>query len=184
MIPEGNIEILIDEKTIASRVDEVADQINRHYGTSEVLLVCILKGAFIFAADLIRRITSPCTIDFMIVSSYGDEIETSGEIRIVKDLQKSIFRKKILIVEDIVDTGLTLDHLIKYLDSRGPDEIRICTLLNKKDARRVEVPVDFCAFEVGNDFVIGYGLDYSQYFRNLPYVGKMVSSGDSSDQTA
>jgi len=168
------IKTLIDKESISKRIRELANDINSYYKDEEVLVVCILKGAFMFLSDLVRELDIDIEIDFMIISSYGNNTKSSGEIRIIKDLQKSIKNKNILIVEDIVDTGYTLDHLLKYLHSREPKDIRICTFLNKKCRRAVNIDIDFSAFEIGDEFVIGYGLDYAQRYRQLPFLGVLI----------
>lgn len=172
---DKNIHILISEGKIRNRIKELALEINKDYNNKKVLIIGILKGCFMFLADLVRELKCELTIDFMIVSSYGDEMVTSGEIRIIKDLQESIYKRHILIVEDIVDTGLTLSHIVDYLKSRKPASIRICTLLDKKEMRIKDVKIDYVGFEIGNEFVIGYGLDYAQRFRELPYIGVLRS---------
>lgn len=176
MLQNDKIRVLIPEDEIFRRIKTLAGELNKFYRDDEVLMVCILKGAFIFMADLIRELRFPVTTDFMVVSSYGNSTETSGEIRIIKDLQTRISGRKILVVEDIIDTGLTLDYLLRYLKSREPSDIRVCTFLNKPSARRVPISIDFCAFEIGNEFVIGYGLDYAQNYRQLPFVGVLTES--------
>ncbi|MDD2715148.1 MAG: hypoxanthine phosphoribosyltransferase [Candidatus Wallbacteria bacterium] len=174
MFQPDSIKVRISKEEISQRIKALASEINAYYGDQEILMVCILKGAFMFLADLIRELSMPLTVDFMVVSSYGDETETSGEVRVLKDLQKSIKNQHVLIVEDIVDTGLTLNHILKFLGTREPAELKVCTFLNKPVARKVDIRPDFWAFEVGQEFVVGYGLDYAQHYRQLPFIGVMT----------
>lgn len=162
-----NREILIDEAEIARRVKELASEISAEYEGRRVLLVCVLKGAVIFASDLMRCLSVPVEIDFMAVSSYGSETASSGAVRILKDLDSSIRGKEILIVEDIIDTGLTLDYICKNLLSRGPKSLKVVTLLDKPARREVDFIPDFCGFEIPDHFVVGYGLDFNQDYRQL-----------------
>src|SRR5690606_947917 len=142
----------------------------RDYADKTITLLCILKGGLMFLCDLAKHITQPVTYDFMSVSSYGDATETSGVVRITKDLEESIEGKHVLIVEDIIDTGLTLSYLLKNLHSRNPASLRICTLLDKPANRRVEIPIDYVGFEVPNEFLVSYGLDFKQLYRNIPFI--------------
>lgn len=162
--------ILIDQPTIEQRVKELGEQISKDYAGKTVTLVCILKGGLMFLCDLAKHITVPVKYDFMSVSSYGDSTQSSGVVRITKDLEESIEGKDIIIVEDIIDTGLTLSYLLNNLHSRNPASLRICTLLDKPDNRRVEIPVNYVGFTVPNEFLVGYGLDYQQLYRNFPYI--------------
>lgn len=167
----GDIEeILLDEEVIRARVAALGQQISRDYSGKEIILICILKGAVTFMADLARKITVPTYFDFMAVSSYGSATETSGVVRILKDLDRSIEEKNILLVEDIIDTGLTLNYLLKNLQERKPASLKICTLLDKPKNRRVDVAIDYTGFVIPDKFVVGYGLDYAGKYRNLPYV--------------
>jgi len=163
-------DILLSEEEIQKRVRELAWEISKDYGGRQISLICILKGGLMFLCDLAKHITSPVTYDFMSVSSYGDATVSSGVVRITKDLEESIEGKDVIIVEDIIDTGLTLSYLLKNLHSRGPASLRICTLLNKPANRRVEIPLDYVGFEVPKEFLVGYGLDFKQLYRNIPYV--------------
>ncbi|ACL68818.1 hypoxanthine phosphoribosyltransferase [Halothermothrix orenii H 168] len=166
-------EIIIPEEVIQNRIKELGEEISNSYDPEdEVIMVCILRGAVIFAADLARHINLPVTIDFMDVSSYGQGTSSSGVVRIIKDLEENIENKHVLIVEDIIDTGLTLKHVVDMLKTREPASIKIVTLLDKPE-RRVEkqVEVDFNGFEVPDKFVVGYGLDYAEKYRNLPFIG-------------
>ncbi len=164
--------ILIDTETIQRRVNELAAQINADYAdVDELLLVGILKGAFIFLADLTRRLEIPHVVDFMALSAYGMGAEISGAVRIIMDLRQPIAGKHVLIVEDIVDTGLTLDYLYHTLESRQPASLRSCVLLSKSDSRKVQVDIDYLGFEIPNVWVVGYGLDYADRHRTLPYIG-------------
>jgi len=168
---EDKISVLIPEEKIAQRINELAEQISKDYEGKQVHLICILKGSIVFSCDLAKRLTVPVTFDFMSVSSYGNETVSSGRVRILKDLDESIQGKDVLIVEDIIDSGRTLAYLKDLLSSRGPASLNICTLLDKPDRRETEVEVKYVGFEIPDKFVIGYGLDYNQFYRNLPYVG-------------
>lgn len=163
--------ILFDKDVLANKVRELGEQISKDYAGEEVLLVGILKGASVFLSDLIRQISLPTYIDYMVVSSYGNSAETSGVVRIIKDLEDNIEGKNIIIVEDIIDTGLTLEYLRKNLLSRQPKSLKICTLLDKPARREKEMTIDYKGFEVPDDFIIGYGIDYAEKYRNLPFIG-------------
>ena len=166
--------ILIDTDAIQRRVDELAARISADYANvDELLLVGILKGAFIFLADLTRRLHVPHVVDFMALSTYGMDAETSGAVRIIMDLRQPIAVRHVLIVEDIVDTGLTLDYLHRTLESRQPASLRSCVLLSKSDRRKVEVDINYLGFEIPDVWVVGYGLDYADRYRTLPYVGAL-----------
>ncbi|GAA0820152.1 MULTISPECIES: hypoxanthine phosphoribosyltransferase [Clostridium] len=164
-------EILLTEEQIVGKVKELATKISEDYRNKDLLVVGILKGSVMFASDLIKNITIPCEIDFMAVSSYGSSTETSGVVRILKDLDHSIEGKDIIIVEDIIDSGVTLDYLLKYLKTRKANSIEIITFLTKPSRRKVDIQVKYCGFEVPDEFLVGYGLDFSEKYRNLPYVG-------------
>ena len=170
MVEEKIQEILLSEEMIAKRVKELADEISRDYKDRDPIVVSILKGGVYFLTDLTRAMTIPHMIDFMVVSSYGDSRETSGIVRLVKDLKEDIRHRDVIIVEDIIDSGLTLDYLLKNLRSREPNSIEICTLLSKPSRRRVKLDVKYLGYEVPDKFVVGYGLDYKQHYRNIPYV--------------
>lgn len=162
--------VLISEEELQRRVRELAQQIEVDYQGKDLLLVGLLKGAVHFMVDLTRAMKRPVAIDFMAVSSYGASTESSGIVRILKDLDESIEGKHVLIVEDIVDTGLTLKYILEMLRRRGPASLRVCALLNKKERRLVDVPLDYVGFDIPNEFVVGYGLDFRQVYRNLPFV--------------
>jgi hypoxanthine phosphoribosyltransferase len=165
-------QILITEEQIRNKVRELGDRITEDYASSSVTLVSVLKGSLPFMADLMRAIRIPVQIDLMEVSSYGGATtETSGLVRILKDLSSSIAGKDVLIVEDIIDTGLTLNYLLRYLRGKNPRSLRICALLDKPARRLVEIPIDYRGFEIPDEFVVGYGLDFGEYYRNLPYIG-------------
>ena len=165
-------EVLITEEQIHHKVAELGARLNADYVGRELTLVSVLKGSLPFMADLMRAVTIPVTIDLMEVSSYGGRsTETSGLVRILKDLSSSIEGRDVLIVEDIIDTGLTLNYLVRYLRGKGPLSLRICTLLDKPARRLVEIPIDYRGFEIPDRFVVGYGLDYGERYRNLPYIG-------------
>jgi hypoxanthine phosphoribosyltransferase len=163
--------ILISEEEILKKVKDLGSKISEDYKEKDLLIVGILKGSVVFASDLIKNITIPCEIDFMAVSSYGSSSETSGVVRILKDLDHGIEGKDIIIVEDIIDSGVTLDYLLKYLKTRKANSIEIISLLTKPSRRRVDIKVKYCGFEVPDEFLVGYGLDYSEKYRNLPFIG-------------
>lgn len=165
------ISVLISEEEIDKRVRELAAKISKEYEGKTVHLVCILKGGTFFMCELAKRITIPVTMDFMCCSSYGSATESSGIVKIVKDLDAPIEGKEVIVVEDIVDTGITLDYLLQNLRNRKAASVSLCTLLSKPDRRVKDVNIDYCGFEVPDKFVVGYGLDYDQRYRNLPYVG-------------
>ncbi len=163
-------EILIPEADIAARVGALGQAISRDYDGKEPLLVGILTGAFVFLSDLLRQITIPCHIDFMATSSYGEATESSGIVRILKDLDQSIESRHVLIVDDIIDTGLTMDYLLETLKARYPASLRVCALLDKVPRRRREVRIDYRGFAIPDKFVVGYGLDFAGRYRNVPFV--------------
>lgn len=163
-------EVLIEEKVVQEKIQELASVISKDYAGKDLLLVCILKGSFIFCADLARKMTIPTTMDFMAVSSYRDSATSSGAVMILKDLESNIEGKHILIIEDIVDTGLTLKYLLENLKARQPLSVEVCTLLDKPDRRKVDVSVKYNGFIVPDVFIVGYGLDYQERYRNLPDV--------------
>ena len=163
--------ILVDEVTLQNRIRELGAQIAEFYRGQDLLLISVLKGSIVFMADLIRAIPIPHEIDFMATSSYGASARTSGVVRILKDLNKPIEGRNVLIVEDIIDSGHTLDYLVRILQERQPASLRIVTLLDKPERREVEIHVDWVGFSIPNDFVVGYGLDYNEIYRNLPYIG-------------
>lgn len=167
-------EILIPEDRLRARICELGAQISRDYAGQDLLLLAVLKGSVLFLSDLMRCITIPHAIDFMATSSYGASTESSGVVRILKDLDEPIEGRNVLIVEDIIDTGHTLDYLVRMLRARMPKTLRICTLLNKPGRREVQVPVDYIGFDIPNEFVLGYGLDYAELYRNLPYVAVLA----------
>ncbi|WP_411277908.1 hypoxanthine phosphoribosyltransferase [Gaiella sp.] len=163
-------EVLIDEPTLQARIAELGAEISADYGGRDLLMVGVLKGAVFFMADLMRELTVTCEIDFMAISSYGAATDSSGVVRILKDLDINIAGRDVLVVEDIIDSGLTLSYLMRNLRARRPGSLEICALLTKPDRRRVDVPVKYVGFEIPNKFVIGYGLDFGERFRNLPFV--------------
>lgn len=168
--------VLVDEVTIRKRVRELGDIINREYAHKDVLLVSVLKGSIIFMADLIRAITIPHEIDFMATSSYGTSVSSTGVVRILKDLNTSIEGRNVVVVEDIIDSGHTLNYLVRILQERRPASLRIMTLLDKPDRREVDIHVDWVGFSIPNEFVVGYGLDYGEVYRNLPFIGVLKPS--------
>jgi len=170
--PDGVLEgVLISEDDLRKRVGELGEQVSRDYEGLDPLLVAVLKGAVIFVGDLLRAITIPCSIDFMAISSYGSGTESSGVVRILKDLDHDLEGRHVLLIEDIVDSGLTLNYLLKNLRGRRPASLEVCALLKKTGIQRVHLDVKYVGFEIPPDFVVGYGLDFAERFRNLPYVG-------------
>ena len=163
--------VLIDEARLQARIAELGEQIATDYAdVEELLLICVLKGAFVFLADLSRALARPHAVDFMAISSYGAGTESSGEVRIVMDLKRPITNEHVLIVEDIIDSGHTLDYLRNQFLARNPASLKICTLLNKPSRREAKVPVDYIGFDIPDEFVVGYGLDFDELYRNLPYI--------------
>ncbi len=162
--------VLISNEEIQKRLDELATQVNADYAGKDLLMVCILKGAVTVFADMLRRIEIPCAIDFMAISSYGSSTKSSGVVRILKDLDHGIEGKDVLIVEDIVDSGMSMSYLLNSLKTRNPASVKLLTLLDKPDRRRVELNADYIGFTIPDEFVIGYGLDYAEHYRNLPDV--------------
>jgi hypoxanthine phosphoribosyltransferase len=165
------IEEMISEEKVTARIREIGAQISKDYAGEKVHLICILKGASFFACELAKRITIPVTIDFMSCSSYGGSTTSTGVVKIVKDLDEPIAGENVIVVEDIVDTGRTLSYLIDMLKDRGPKSLKLCALLDKPERRVVEIEADYTGFRVPDEFVVGYGLDYDQKYRNLPYIG-------------
>lgn len=166
------IRVLLSEEEVEKRIKEIAAQINQDYAGKEIHLICILKGGVFFTCELAKRLTIPVSMDFMSVSSYGSGTESSGVVRIVKDLDQPLTGKEVLIVEDIIDSGRTLAYLMEFLQKRNPASIRLCTLLDKPERRvKKQVKVDYTCFTIPDEFVVGYGLDYDQKYRNLPYIG-------------
>jgi hypoxanthine phosphoribosyltransferase len=172
--PEYVDKILISEEELQARIAELGADISRDYEGKDLLLLAVLKGSVLFLSDLMRRIAVPHCVDFMAVSSYGSGVESSGVVRILKDLDEPIEGRDVLIIEDIIDTGATLDYLVRILRARAPRSLEICTLLNKPARRQVDVPVKYVGFDIPDEFVFGYGLDYGQLFRNLPYVAVLA----------
>jgi hypoxanthine phosphoribosyltransferase len=170
-----NLEILFTSEQIAGRVGEMGKQIAADYAGQELILIGILKGACLFLSDLMRAIDAPLSIEFMAVSSYGKALRSSGEVRIVKDLDVSIEGKNVMVVEDIVDTGLTLSYLLENLRSRGASSVKLAALLDKPEPRKSHVPIDYVGFEVPNRFLVGYGLDAAERYRNLPFIAVLKS---------
>lgn len=166
-----SVSVLISEEEVSKKVRELAEMINRDYAGKEIRLICILKGGAFFMTELAKRITIPVTLDFMSVSSYGNGTSSSGNVKIVKDLDESVDGKDVLVVEDIVDSGRTLSYIIQLIKDRKAASVKLCTLLDKPERREIEVHVDYTGFVIPNAFVVGCGLDYQQRYRNLPYVG-------------
>lgn len=165
------VEVLLSEEEVNRRISEIGQQISKDYEGRQVHLVCVLKGGSFFMCELAKRITVPVSLDFMSVSSYGGDTKSSGVVRIVKDLDEPLEGKDVIVVEDIVDSGRTLSYLLELLGQRGPKSISLCTLLDKPDRRVVDIKADYTGFNIPDEFVVGYGLDYDQRYRNLPYIG-------------
>ena len=165
------IKVLISEEEVDARIRELGEKISKEYEGKQIHLICVLKGGVFFMCELAKRITVPVSMDFMCVGSYGDGTKSSGVVRLAKDLDESIENKEVLIVEDIIDSGNTLYYLMYVLRQRNPASLRLCTLLDKPDRRVKDVHVDWTGFEIPDEFVVGYGLDYAQKYRNLPYIG-------------
>jgi hypoxanthine phosphoribosyltransferase len=172
---EGIGETLVGADELRKRVAELGAEISRDYADKDLVLVGILRGAVLFLADLMRELTVPCEIDFMAVSSYGSNTDSSGVVRIMKDLDSSIEGRDVLIVEDIIDSGLTLQYLLRSLGARDPASLEVCSLLTKPERRRVDLPIRYVGFEIPNKFAIGYGLDHAQRYRHLSYVASLSS---------
>ena len=166
-----HVKVLLSEKEVDDRIQAIGEQISRDYAGKQVHLICVLKGGSFFLCELAKRITVPVSLDFMSVSSYGSETKSSGVVKIIKDLDEPIKGKDVLVIEDIVDSGRTLRYLMEMLKDRGPASLKLCTLLDKPDRRVIDVPVDYTGFEIPDEFVVGYGLDFDQRYRNLPYIG-------------
>ena len=165
------IDIMLDEEEVNEKIKELGKKISHDYAGKEVYMVCILKGASFFACELAKRITVPVYLDFMSVSSYGNEAKSSGVVKIIKDLDAPLEGRNVIIVEDIIDTGNTLSYLVDTLRQRNPESIALCTLLDKPDRRVTDISVDYTGLQIPDEFVVGYGLDYGQKYRNLPYIG-------------
>jgi hypoxanthine phosphoribosyltransferase len=163
-------EILIERDALQERVAELGREVSEDYANRDLLLIGVLKGAVFFMADLMRNVTVPCEVDFMAISSYGASTDSSGDVRILKDLDINIEGRDVLVVEDIIDSGLTLSYVMRNLEARGPASLEVCALLTKPDRREMDVPVRYIGFEIPDRFVIGYGLDFAERYRNLPYV--------------
>ncbi|MBB6696862.1 hypoxanthine phosphoribosyltransferase [Clostridium algidicarnis] len=163
--------ILLTEEELEKKVKEIGSQISEDYKGKELVLIGVLKGSVVFMSDLMKEISIYCSMDFMAVSSYGNASESSGVVRILKDLDESIENKHVIIIEDIIDSGITLEYLIKYLKGRNPKSIEIACLLNKKDRRKANIGVKYLGFDVPDYFLVGYGLDFAERYRNLPYIG-------------
>ena len=161
----------LSEEKVAKRIEEMGAQISKEFGDEAVCLICILKGSVFFTVELAKRITSPVELEFMCVSSYGADTKSSGVVKIVKDLDVCIEGKNVIVIEDIIDSGRTLSYLLENLSTRKPKTLKLCTLLDKPERRVVDVKVDYVGFQIPDEFVVGYGLDYNQQYRNLPYIG-------------
>ena len=173
---EDILKVLLSEDDIAARVAEIGAQISRDYAGKRLVMVSVLKGSVVFMAELMRAVTVPAEIDFMCVSSYGSGVKTSGVVKIIKDLDNDLAGMDLLLVEDILDSGMTLEYIKKLLLGRNPNSIKICTLLDKPERRKADVAADYKGFEVPDEFVVGYGLDYAEKYRNLPYIGVLKPS--------
>ena len=175
-----HVEIMLSEQEVDRRIQEIGEQISRDYEGKQVHLVCVLKGGSFFLCELAKRITVPVSIDFMSVSSYGSSTKSSGVVKIVKDLDEPLKDKHVIVIEDIVDSGRTLSYLLEMLKDRKPASLKLCTLLDKPERRVTDVKVDYTGFEIPDEFVVGYGLDYDQKYRNLPYIGVVKFDEESS----
>ena len=173
-----SVEVLITEKEISDRINETAAKINADYAGKSIHLISVLKGGVFFTCELAKRLTVPVTIDFMSVSSYGSGTSSSGVVKIVKDLDEPVEGKNVLVCEDIVDSGRTLSYLMELLKQRNPASLKLCTLLDKPDRRVTDISADYCAFVVPDKFIVGYGLDYDQRYRNLPFIGVIEFSDE------
>ncbi len=165
------ISVLLSEEEVDARIKAIGEQISKDYDGKQIHMICVLKGGTFFMCELAKRISVPVSLDFMAVSSYGGDTKSSGVVKIVKDLDEAIQGKDVLVVEDIVDSGRTLSYLLEMLRDRKPASLKLCTLLDKPDRRVIDVPVDYTGFQIPDEFVVGYGLDYDQKYRNLPYIG-------------
>ena len=168
---------MFSEEKVNAKIKELGEQISADYAGKQITIVCILKGAAFFACELAKRITVPVQIEFMKCSSYGNETESSGVVKITQDLDEPIRGKNILVVEDIIDTGRTMHYLLEILRQRDPESVKLCALLDKPERRVTDVKVDYTGFVIPDEFIVGYGLDYAQKYRNLPYIGKIVPEG-------
>lgn len=168
-----NVKVMLSEQVVVERIEELGRQISEDYAGKEIHLICILKGGVFFMCELAKRITVPASMDFMSVCSYGEESSSSGVVKIAKDLDESLEGKDVLIVEDIIDSGRTLFYLLEILEKRHPNSMKLCTLLDKPERRVRDVNVDYVGFNIPDEFVVGYGLDYAQKYRNLPYIGRV-----------
>jgi hypoxanthine phosphoribosyltransferase len=171
-------EILVQADELQHRIKEMAAEVSRDYAGKDLLLIGVLKGAVFFLSDLMRHLDIPCEVDFMAVASYGSSTDSSGVVRILKDLDAPLEGRNVLIVEDIVDSGLTLQYLMRTLEARGPASLEVCALLTKPERRKVEMPARYVGFEIPDKFAIGYGLDYAERYRNLPYVATLTGIAD------
>ncbi|MFC4736012.1 hypoxanthine phosphoribosyltransferase [Bacillus daqingensis] len=171
---------MLSEETIQRRVQELADEIQKDFHDEPVTLIAVLKGSFVFAADLMRAFKSTVNVqvDFISVSSYGNQTETTGKVKLLKDLDSNITGENVVVVEDIVDSGLTLDFLVDHLRMHRPKKMAVCTLLDKPERRRVELPIDYVGFVIPDEFIVGYGIDYAQQFRNLPYIASVRQTAE------
>ncbi len=172
------INVMFTEEQITDRIKELGAQISKEYEGKELTLICILKGASVFACELAKRITVPVQMEFMRVSSYGNETVSSGVVKIIQDLDEPIRGKNVIVVEDIIDTGRTMHYLLEILQHRGPETLKLCTLLDKPDRRVTEVKMDYNGFVIPDEFIVGYGLDYAERYRNLPYIGVVIPDGE------
>lgn len=169
--PKELSQILLDAETLQKRIAELAQELNRDYAGEELILLCVLKGSVLFTVDLMKNLDLRVAVDFISISSYGEATKSTGVVKMVKDMEEDIKGKHVLVVEDIVDTGLTLDYLRRVLQMREPASLKICSLLSKPAHRKVELPIDYLGFTIEDYFVVGYGLDYKSFYRNLPYIG-------------
>lgn len=166
-------DVMISEQKIKERVKELAAEIERDFNNEEIFFIVVLKGSFVFAADLLREMKSNIQVDFISVSSYSDQTETTGKVKLLKDLDADITDRNVVVIEDIIDSGLTLHFLRDHLKMHKPKQVKICTLLDKPERRRIDLPVDYVGFVIPDEFIVGYGIDYAQQYRNLPYIANV-----------
>lgn len=177
MVTMDKVKVLLSEETLSKKVDELAEKINNDFAGEKVIVIGVLKGSFMFLSDLVKKITLPAEIYFIEASSYGAGTQTTGVVKISKDVERDLTGQNVIVVEDIIDTGITMDKVMELLRARGAKEVRLCACLSKPSRRKVDIPIDYLGFEVPDKFVVGYGLDVDEMYRNLPYIG-VVENAD------
>lgn len=170
--------VMISEKDIQNRIKQLAEEIEQDFKGEPLFLIVVLKGSFVFAADLLRALKGDVKVDFISVSSYSDQTESTGKVKLLKDLDANITNQNVIVVEDIIDSGLTLDFLIEHLQMHKPKQVKVCTLLDKPERRKIERQVDYVGFVIPDEFIVGYGIDYAQFYRNLPYIASVKEQSD------